>query len=108
MSASQNHRTRWTQAETAFLMAEFDHTRETTEIIAELLERSADAVQQRFYQIQWGTAPDALQAKPLEGETHIASAAYRSVKLDDLTVATPVCPNCFTHLPLTLSCDDCS
>lgn len=105
MTEQSNHRTRWTQEETAFLMTEWDGHRNTTEIIAELLGRTTDAVQQRHYEIMWGNVDHGLRNKPTAGEssTYHVAAAYRSITFDAPTAE--ICNTCWCYKAPHCNCD---
>ena len=100
--ATSNHRTTWLTFELEFLVENWDGTRETTKVIAELLGRSADACQQRYYQFTWGD-DHAAQNKAVIDGTH-AVAAYRSAPIRELG---PTCSSCHVELPRTGICDAC-
>ena len=56
--SDSNHGTRWTVEEDDFLTSQWDGRGSTTEVIAEILGRTANACSQRYYEISWGVASD--------------------------------------------------
>lgn len=99
---SDNHRTRWTVEETQFLLAEFDHTRETTEVIADLLGRTPDATQQRYYEVMWGAQQGVLSKEQVASRENHPAAAYKPVNFD--APKTELCEHCFCYKPVKGNC----
>lgn len=98
----QNHRTRWTVEEVEALQALWDPT--AVRELAELLGRTEDAVRQRHYELEWGTAPKAVSAKELVEGRPSRNVSRRS------TAVRPLRETCPTHnveLPATKVCDWC-
>jgi hypothetical protein len=105
----QNHTTRWTVEEIAHLTDLWDGHRETTEVIAELLGRTPDAVQQKFYELSWGAAPKPVITKNFDPaqDMHATPSRRKSTLLDSLMLGEAVCPNCFMVVPPTGVCGTC-
>lgn len=116
MSAGEgrrNHRTRWTVEEIEFLESEWDGTHATAAIIAELLDRTVNAVLQRHYETEWGTAPEPVEVKPEVNDTPRPSSrtttrtVYRVVQVEVEITEDNVCPSCHLLLPASGVCGYC-
>lgn len=94
-----NHHTVWTREELAFVAENWDGHRDTTEVIADLLGRTPDAVQQRYYELTWGN-DHAMDEKP---ETNEREGSHHP----DQRWGTEICGGCFMQLPATGVCDFC-
>jgi hypothetical protein len=108
VSAPKLHRTRWTREEDAFLEAEWDGTRDTAAVIAELLGRTVNATAQRHYELTWGTAVDPVEVKP-EPSAPRPGRERLSVRVTvievELRPTDRVCPECWLVLPASGTCD---
>lgn len=91
--STEQHRTRWTTDEVDFLVAEWDGTHATAEVIAEILGRTVAAVSQRWYETQWGTAVDPVATKPESGEVSRITVTKSVTTTVEWT--TEVCPTCY-------------
>lgn len=109
MTAPKLHRTRWTREEDAFLEAEWDGTRETAAVIADLLGRTPNATAQRHYELTWGTAAEAVEIKPEPGEIR-TTRTTTTVRITEVTIEVTednVCPDCHLLLPASGACGYC-
>jgi hypothetical protein len=109
MTERGNHRTRWTEAEDAFLQDEWDGTHETRDVIAELLERTPDAVSQRHYELTWGVAAPGVRSKPPKGEKRRPSVSVtrRTETVSFEVDPDRVCPIHWEVRSLTGECSQC-
>lgn len=100
MSTQDNHRTRWTEDEDAFLQSEWDGTRATAAVIAEILGRTPNAAAQRHYELTWGTAAEPVQIKPEQGATviHVHHTSTTVVWVGE------VCEDCRTVKSVSGTC----
>ena len=100
-----NHRTRWTVQEVNLLEELWDDSLspdENARQMGELLERTAEAVRQRHYELTWGSAVrPAISKELIDGKIVSTSRAQKVRPLG------PVCGSCNTELPATGACDWC-
>lgn len=107
--APKLHRTRWTREEDSFLEAEWDGTRATAEVIAELLGRTVNATAQRHYELTWGTAAKPVELKPDRSDRVTRDRVTQVRVTIDLEIreTEAVCPTCWLVLPSSGACGNC-
>ena len=98
-----NHRTRWTTEEIEFLQSEWDGTHETCEVIAEILGRTPNAVAQRHYETEWGTAPEPVDLKPEVGGV-VRRVTHTYTRTTVIEWHGEICPDCHTVRASNGSC----
>jgi hypothetical protein len=99
----EQHRTRWTREEVAFLVSEWSeaHDEETLAVVAEILGRTVEACRQKWYETGWGTAAVPVEFKPEPGSIKVTKTVTTCTTIE---WTGDLCLGCFTIKSANGSC----